>query len=157
MDFTHFDESGKARMVDISGKPSTDRVAIAEGIVMMKRQTLESILDRKISKGDVLQVARLAGILAAKATPHLIPLCHNIPLTSVEIDIEPDLSNSLLRIQSKVKTNAQTGVEIEAMVATSVAALTVYDMCKSVDKEIIIGEIKLIYKSGGKSGEFRRT
>ncbi|HOA82434.1 MAG TPA: cyclic pyranopterin monophosphate synthase MoaC [Thermodesulfovibrio thiophilus] len=156
MSLTHFDEKGQARMVDITGKPITERVAVIEGFVKMKPETLELILNKEIAKGDVFQVARLAGIMAAKMTPHLIPLCHPLPITSVEIDFEPDIKNSQVKIKTTVKTSGQTGVEMEGMVATSIAALTVYDMCKAVDKEMIIGEIKLIYKSGGKSGEFIR-
>lgn len=156
MTLTHFDDSGRAKMVDITDKPTTERIAIAECIVRMKNDTLQSIIDKKIAKGDVFQVARLAGILAAKFTAHLIPLCHNIPITSVEIDIEPDFDNSLVKITTKAKTTAQTGIEMEALVATSIAALTIYDMCKAIDKEIVIDEIKLVYKSGGKSGEFKR-
>lgn len=156
MTLTHFDDSGRAKMVDITDKPTTERIAIAECVVRMKNDTLQSIIDRKIAKGDVFQVARLAGIMAAKSTAHLIPLCHNIPITSVEIDIEPDLDNSLVKIKTKAKTTAQTGIEMEALVATSIAALTIYDMCKAIDKEIVIDEIKLVYKSGGKSGEFKR-
>ncbi len=155
--FTHFDEKGQARMVDVTGKPVTERIAIAEGIVKMKPETLKMILNKKIVKGDVFQVARLAGIMAAKMTPHLIPLCHPLPITSIEIDFEPDEDNSQVKIKTTVKTTAQTGVEMEAMVATSLASLTVYDMCKAVDKEMIIGDIKLVYKAGGKSGEFVRT
>ncbi|MEN2993796.1 MAG: cyclic pyranopterin monophosphate synthase MoaC [Thermodesulfovibrio sp.] len=154
--FTHFDEKGQAKMVDITDKPLTERVAITEGIVRMKPETLKMILNKEIAKGDVFQVARLAGIMAAKMTPLLIPLCHPLPITSVEIDFEPDEKNSLVKIKTTVKTKAQTGVEMEAMVATSLAALTVYDMCKAVDKEIVVEQIKLIYKAGGKSGEFIR-
>ncbi|WP_353684486.1 cyclic pyranopterin monophosphate synthase MoaC [Thermodesulfovibrio sp. 3907-1M] len=157
MSLTHFDEKGQARMVDVTGKPVTERIAITEGIVKMKPETLKMILNREIAKGDVFQVARLAGIMAAKMTPHLIPLCHPLPITSVEIDFEPDEENSQVKIKTTVKTTSQTGVEMEAMVATSLAALTVYDMCKAVDKEMIIGDIKLVYKAGGKSGEFVRV
>lgn len=156
MSLTHFDEKGRAKMVDITSKKVTERTAITEGIVKMKKETLEMILNKEVAKGDVFQVARLAGIMAAKWTPHLIPLCHPLPITSVEIDFEPDLDKSLVKIRTRVKTSAQTGVEMEAMVATSLAALTIYDMCKAVDKEMVIDEIKLIYKSGGKSGEFIR-
>lgn len=156
MSLTHFDEMGRAKMVDVTTKPVTERTAIAEGIVRMKEQTLKMILNKEIAKGDVFQVARIAGIMAAKMTSNLIPLCHPLPITSVEIDIQPDLDNSLVKLTTKVKTTAQTGVEMEAMVATSIAALTIYDMCKAVDKEMVIDEIKLIYKAGGKSGEFVR-
>ncbi|GAQ94948.1 cyclic pyranopterin phosphate synthase [Thermodesulfovibrio aggregans] len=157
MKFTHFDEKGRARMVDVTGKAVTERIAITEGIVKMKPETLKMILNKEIAKGDVFQVARLAGIMAAKMTPHLIPLCHPLPITSVEIDFEADEEKSQVKIKTTVKTTAQTGVEMEAMVATSLAALTIYDMCKAVDKEMEIDEIKLIYKAGGKSGEFKRT
>lgn len=156
MSLTHFDEKGRAKMVDVTGKPITERVAITEGLLRMKPETLKMILNREIAKGDVFQVARLAGIMASKMTPHLIPLCHPLPITSVEIDFEPDEKNSFVKIKTTVKTSAQTGVEMEAMVATSVAALTVYDMCKAVDREMTIEEIKLVYKAGGKSGEFIR-
>ncbi len=156
MSLTHFDEMGRAKMVDVTAKQVTERTAITEGVVKMKKETLAMILNKEMAKGDVFQVARLAGIMATKMTPHLIPLCHPLPITSVEIDFEPDLDKSLVKIRTKVKTSAQTGVEMEAMVATSLAALTIYDMCKAVDKEMVIDEIKLIYKSGGKSGEFIR-
>lgn len=156
MSLTHFDEMGRAKMVDVTSKPITERIAVAECVIKMKRETLNMIINKEIAKGDVFQVARLAGIMAAKITPHLIPLCHPIPITNVEIDFEPNMENSNVKVKTKVKTSYQTGVEMEAMVATSLAALTVYDMCKSVDKEIIISDIKLIYKSGGKSGEFIR-
>jgi cyclic pyranopterin phosphate synthase len=143
-------------MVDITSKPSIERIAITEGKVKIKRETLEMILNKEIAKGDVFQVARLAGIMAAKMTPHLIPLCHPIPITSVEIEFEIDLEQSIIKIITKVKTSAQTGIEMEALTATSVAALTIYDMCKAIDKEMVIDEIKLVYKAGGKSGEFIR-
>jgi cyclic pyranopterin phosphate synthase len=155
--FTHFDEKGRAKMVDVTEKHVTNRVAVTEGFVKMKAETLKMIIKKEISKGDVFQVARLSGIMAAKMTPHLIPLCHPLPITSVEIEIEPDLENSQVKIVSKVKTSAQTGVEMEALTATAVTALTIYDMCKAVDKEMIIEGIKLLYKSGGKSGEFIRN
>ncbi len=154
---THFDEKGRAKMVDVSEKPITERVAIAEAYVKMKPETLKMILNKEIAKGDVFQVARLAGIMAAKMTPHLIPLCHPLPITNVEIDIEPLEAESQVRITARVKTTAQTGVEMEAMVTVSLTALTIYDMCKAVDKEMTISEVKLIYKAGGKSGEFRRS
>jgi len=155
--FTHFDEKGRAKMVDVTEKHVTNRVAVTEGFVKMKPETLKMIINKEIAKGDVFQVARLSGIMAAKMTPHLIPLCHPLPITSVEIEIEPDIENSKVKIISKVKTSAQTGVEMEALTATAVTALTIYDMCKAVDKEMIIEGIKLIYKSGGKSGEFIRN
>ncbi|GAB6183840.1 cyclic pyranopterin monophosphate synthase MoaC [Thermodesulfovibrio hydrogeniphilus] len=154
---THFDEKGRAKMVDVTEKPVTERIAITEAYVRMKPETLKMILNREIAKGDVFQVARLAGIMAAKMTPHLIPLCHPLPITNVEIDIEPLEAESQVKITVKVKTTAQTGVEMEAMVAASLTALTIYDMCKAVDKEMVISEVKLLYKAGGKSGEFRRS
>ncbi|ODA43972.1 Molybdenum cofactor biosynthesis protein MoaC [Thermodesulfovibrio sp. N1] len=144
-------------MVDVTEKHVTNRVAVTEGFVKMKPETLKMIINKEIAKGDVFQVARLSGIMAAKMTPHLIPLCHPLPITSVEIEIEPDIENSKVKIISKVKTSAQTGVEMEALTATAVTALTIYDMCKAVDKEMIIEGIKLLYKSGGKSGEFIRN
>ncbi len=156
MSLTHFDEMGRAKMVDVTSKPITERVAVVESSVRMKKETLQMILNKEIAKGDVFQVARLAGIMASKMTPHLIPLCHPLPITSVEIDFEPDLESSKVKIMTKVKTSAQTGVEMEAMVATSIAALTIYDMCKAIDKEMTIEDIKLAYKAGGKSGEFKR-
>ncbi len=156
MSLTHFDEMGRAKMVDVTSKPITERVAVVESSVRMKKETLQMILNKEIAKGDVFQVARLAGIMASKMTPHLIPLCHPLPITSVEIDFEPDLESSKVKIMTKVKTSAQTGVEMEAMVATSIAALTIYDMCKAIDKEMTIEDIKLVYKAGGKSGEFKR-
>lgn len=156
MGLTHFDNEGKARMVDITAKAVTERIATVRGFVKMKKETLQMILNKEIAKGDVFQVARLAGIMAAKMTPHLIPLCHPLPITSVEIDFKADEVNNKVEIIATVKTSAQTGVEMEAMVATSVAALTIYDMCKAVDKEISIENIELIYKAGGKSGIFKK-
>lgn len=156
MSLSHFDEKGRAKMVDVTKKSITERIAIVEGLVEMRSETLKMILNKEIAKGDVFQVARLAGIMAAKMTPHLIPLCHPLPLTNVEIEIEPEETSSCVKITTIVKTSAQTGVEMEAMVATSMAALTIYDMCKAIDKEMTIKEVKLIYKSGGKSGEFKR-
>lgn len=154
MNLKHFDEKARARMVDVTEKPVTERVAITEGFIKMKSETLKMLINKEIAKGDVFQVARLAGIMASKMTPHLIPLCHPLPLSSVEVEFEPDEKNSMVKIKTTVKTSAQTGVEMEAMVATTVAALTVYDMCKTVDKEIVIESIKLLYKAGGKTGEF---
>lgn len=156
MGLTHFDNEGKARMVDITAKAVTERIATVRGFVKMKKETLQMILNKEIAKGDVFQVARLAGIMAAKMTPHLIPLCHPLPITSVQIDFKADEVNNKVEIIATVKTSAQTGVEMEAMVATSVAALTIYDMCKAVDKEISIENIELIYKAGGKSGIFKK-
>ena len=151
---THFDDNGDPSMVDINAKENTVRVAIATGKVTMKSETLQKILDIKIKKGDVLSVAKLAGIMAAKKTDQLIPLCHSIPLSYVNIDLEPDIKNSCIKIKSEASLVGKTGVEMEALTAVSVASLTIYDMCKSVDREIVISDIKLIHKSGGKSGEF---
>jgi len=151
---THFDDNGDPSMVDINTKENTVRVAIATGKVTMKSETLQKILDIKIKKGDVLSVAKLAGIMAAKKTDQLIPLCHSIPLSYVNIDLEPDIKNSCIKIKSEASLVGKTGVEMEALTAISVASLTIYDMCKSVDREIVISDIKLIHKSGGKSGEF---
>ena len=151
---THFDDNGDPSMVDINTKENTVRVAIATGKVTMKSETLQKILDIKIKKGDVLSVAKLAGIMAAKKTDQLIPLCHSIPLSYVNIDLEPDIKNSCVKIKAEASLVGKTGVEMEAFTAVSVASLTIYDMCKSVDREMVISDIKLTHKSGGKSGEF---
>ena len=151
---THFDDNGNPSMVDINAKENTVRVAIATGKVKMNSETLQKIFDIKIKKGDVLSVAKLAGIMAAKKTDQLIPLCHSIPLSYVNIDLEPDIKNSCIKIKSEASLVGKTGVEMEALTAISVASLTIYDMCKSVDREMVISDIKLIHKSGGKSGEF---
>ncbi|BCB95120.1 cyclic pyranopterin monophosphate synthase accessory protein [Dissulfurispira thermophila] len=156
MKLTHFDDEGKARMVDVSEKPLTKREAIAIGSVYMKPETIRLIKDRQISKGDVLGVARVSGIMAAKRTPDLIPMCHPLNITSVNIDFDIDENKSKVDIKTIVRITGQTGVEMEALTATSVAALTIYDMCKAVDKEMIISEIMLLEKRGGKSGEFKR-
>jgi cyclic pyranopterin phosphate synthase len=153
---THLDEQGKARMVDVSGKPLTDRAAVARGSVSMKRETLDLIRKNGLAKGDVLGVARVAGIMAAKKTSELIPMCHPLNLSSVAVDFGFDDGKSRIDIESRVKITGQTGVEMEAMTAVAVAALTIYDMCKSVDREMTISEILLVKKSGGKSGRFRR-
>jgi len=155
--FTHFDEEGKARMVDVSAKPATLREAVASGRIVMKPETLRMIGEGQVAKGDVLGVARLAGIMAAKRTGDLIPLCHPLPVTSITIEFALDEAASAVDIKSTVKTVGQTGVEMEALVAASVAALTIYDMCKAADREMIISDIKLLRKSGGKSGVFIRS
>ena len=157
MKLTHFDDAGKARMVDVSGKVATVREAIATGSISMKADTLTLIKHGKVEKGDVLGVARVAGIMAAKKTSELIPLCHPLSITSVAIDFTIDDKKNKVDIKSTVKVTGQTGVEMEALTGTVVAALTIYDMCKAVDKEMAIGEIVLQQKSGGKSGTFRRT
>ena len=154
--FTHIDEEGKARMVDVSEKAATLREAAARGFVSIKPETVHLILDKKIPKGDVIATARIAGIMAAKRTGELIPMCHPLNLTSVAVEITVEEEKSGVRIEARVKTVGQTGVEMEALTAVSVAALTIYDMCKAVDKEMSISGIVLVEKRGGKSGEFRR-
>ncbi len=154
-DLTHFDEHGAARMVDTSAKPETLREARASGLVRMAPATAALVRDRGLAKGDVLEVARLAGIMAAKRTGELIPLCHPLPITSAKVDFAfpgPDL----LRIEATVRVFGRTGVEMEALTAVSVAALTVYDMCKAVDRGMVIEQIRLEEKSGGRSGTFVR-
>jgi cyclic pyranopterin monophosphate synthase len=151
---THFDDRGQAHMVDVSTKPVTDRVAVAVGAVRMSAQTLELITEGRAKKGDVLSVARLAGIMAAKKTSDLIPLCHPLPITKVALEFSPDASLPGIRIEATVKTSGQTGVEMEALTAASVAALTIYDMVKAVEKDMIIEGIRLILKDGGKSGRY---
>ena len=141
-------------MVNINQKDSTDRVAIATGKIIMKANTLKKILDLEIKKGDVLNIAKLAGIMAAKKTDQLIPLCHSIPLSYVKVDLEPNIEESSVNITAEASLVGKTGVEMEALTAVSVAGLTIYDMCKAIDKEMILTNIKLIHKSGGKSGEF---
>ncbi len=156
-DFTHIDEQGKARMVDVSAKPPTEREAVATGRVVMKPETLRMIIENRIAKGEVLQVARVAGIMAAKKTSELIPLCHPLGISSVNVDFLVKDKENTIEIISRVKTVGQTGVEMEALTATAVAALTIYDMCKAVDREMVISEIMLLEKRGGKSGEFIRA
>ena len=153
---SHFDEKGRARMVNVGGKPVTQREAVGSGRVLMKPETLRRILDRKIEKGDVLAVARLAGIMAAKRTGEMIPLCHPLGIESVDLDFSPEVGKSEIRIESRVKCSGKTGVEMEALAAAAVAALTIYDMCKAVDRGMVIGDIKLLRKSGGKSGLYLR-
>lgn len=156
MDLTHFNESGRARMVDVGAKDDTERVAVASGYIEMKKQTLDAIIDGKIKKGDVLAVAQVAGIMAAKKTSDIIPMCHNIFLTGCDIDFEINKDQNRIYIQSTVKTRGKTGVEMEALTAVSACGLTIYDMCKAIDREMIIGEVKLLEKMGGKSGHFIR-
>jgi len=153
---THFDEQGSARMVDVSGKDETEREAVAAGRVAMLPETLTLILDRRVAKGDVFAVARIAGIMAAKKTSELIPLCHPLSLSSVEIEFEPDRAGSSVHIRSVVRTTGRTGVEMEALTAVAAAALTIYDMCKSADRSMVLGDIRLMKKTGGKSGTFER-
>ena len=154
-DFTHFDEEGKARMVDVSQKEATLREAIARGSISMNRETFRMIMDRRIAKGDVLGVARIAGVMGAKRTADLIPMCHPLNITNVEIDFFPSPGENKIEIEARVKTKGQTGVEMEAFLAVSTAALTIYDMCKAVDRAMIISDIHLVEKRGGKSGTFQ--
>lgn len=148
---THFDAEGKAVMVDVSGKPATTRTAIARGRVVMARETLETIRSGGIGKGDVLGVARLAGIMGAKRTADLIPLCHPLPLSSVKVELTP-IAPDTVEIEALAKTTGQTGVEMEALTAVTIAALTVYDMCKAIDRGMRVEDIRLTRKEGGKSG-----
>lgn len=154
-DFTHVDASGEANMVDVSDKDNTVRVARAEAIVLMKPETLSMILSGAHDKGDVFAVSRIAGIQAAKKTSDLIPLCHPLMLTSVKVELEALADNAAVRVTSRCKLTGKTGVEMEALTAVSVAALTLYDMCKAVDKGIRISSIRLLEKQGGKSGDWR--
>jgi cyclic pyranopterin monophosphate synthase len=154
MALTHFDAKGDAHMVDVSDKDITSRIAVAEGHIKMQRETFEIITEGRAKKGDVLGVARLAGIMAAKRTADLIPLCHPLPITKVSVDLKPDDSLPGIRITATVKTTGQTGVEMEALTAASTAALTVYDMSKAVDKSMEIGGIRVVLKDGGKSGRY---
>ena len=155
MPLSHFDSDGASRMVNVGEKSPTHRVAKASGRVMMEPETLQLIRDRKIAKGDVFEVARLAGIMAAKKTDALIPLCHGLPIEGIELGFEFEGTTTVV-IESRVETFAKTGVEMEALVAVSNAALTLYDMCKSVDRSMVISRIQLEEKSGGKSGHFVR-
>ena len=155
--FTHFDKEGKARMVDVSDKAETERVATAKGSVLMQPATLALIKEGGVKKGDVLSVARLAGIMGAKRTPDLIPLCHPLALTSVQVHLTIDDKRNAVDITATCKLTGKTGVEMEALTAVSVAALTVYDMCKAVDKGMQITDVRLVHKSGGKSGTYERA
>jgi len=152
--FTHFDAAGNAAMVDVTAKPVTDRIATARARVAMQPETLAMIQAGTAKKGDVLGVARLAGIMAAKRTADLIPLCHPLPVTAVTVDLTPDPAANTVEIAATVRTTGQTGVEMEALTAASIAALTVYDMCKAVDRSMRIEGIRVTQKAGGKSGDF---
>jgi cyclic pyranopterin monophosphate synthase len=152
---THFDDQGASRMVDVGGKPVTERIAIAEAFVSLDAQTLRKIQNKELSKGDVFEVARLAGIMAAKKTSDLIPLCHPLGLDSVTIDFET-VADGKIRIVATTKIQARTGVEMESLTAASICALTIYDMCKAIDRGMSIGPIQLVEKRGGKSGTFLR-
>ena len=154
---THFDEAGAARMVDVSGKKETAREAVAGARVTMEPATLRLIVDRKIAKGDVFGVARVAGIMAAKRTAELIPMCHPLNLSSVEVAFGPDERASCVHITATVRMTGRTGVEMEALTAAAAAGLTIYDMCKSADRAMTVTDIRLLRKSGGKSGTFERS
>ena len=151
---THFDEAGAAHMVDVSGKSVTDRVAVAEGHVVMSAETLALAVSGTARKGDVIGTARLAGIMGAKRTAELIPLCHPLPIDKVSLDLEPDESLPGIRVRATVKTTGRTGVEMEALTAVSVACLTLHDMLKAAQKDMVIGGLRVVLKDGGKSGRF---
>ncbi len=152
--WSHLDSQGRARMVDVSAKERTARQAVAQGYVYMQASTLRAIVEQQVAKGDVLQVARIAGIMAAKQTPALIPMCHPLELTSVAVELWPEPEASRVRIQARVSNVGRTGVEMEALTAVTIAGLTVYDMCKSLDRSMRLADIELLYKSGGKSGTY---
>ncbi len=156
MKLTHFDKEGRSRMVDVSDKKVTRREAVAKGSVFMKSETLRLIKNQKISKGDVLGVAKIAGIMGAKRTSEIIPMCHPLAIDAIDINFYIDEKKNKIDIESRVRIEAKTGVEMEAMTAVAVSALTIYDMCKAVDKEMVISDICLIEKRGGKSGEYKR-
>jgi len=155
-EFTHIDKQGRVRMVDVTEKESTLRVAVAQGIVSMNPDTFDKIMNQTVQKGNVLETARIAGIMAAKKTSELIPMCHPLNITHIAIDFFPDKTKSAIKIEGAVRIVDQTGVEMEALTAVSIAGLTIYDMCKSYDRKMIISDICLIEKSGGKSGVFMR-
>ncbi|MDQ3811748.1 MAG: cyclic pyranopterin monophosphate synthase MoaC [Chloroflexota bacterium] len=154
---THLDETGRARMVDVSDKDVTQREATARAVVTMQAETARLISTGGMAKGDVLAVAQVAGIMAAKRTPELIPMCHPLPISGVDMAFDLDVPRARLEIRATVRVTSRTGVEMEAMTAAAVAALTVYDMCKAVDRTMSIGNVELLRKSGGKSGEFVRS
>lgn len=154
---THLDEHGRARMVDVAGKEPTRRSAAASAMLRMKPETLSLLTRGELPKGDALPLARAAGIFAAKKTPDLIPLCHSIALSSVDIDFEPDPAAGTVRVLATARATDRTGVEMEALTAAAVAALTIYDMCKSVQRDVEISEIILLEKTGGKSGDYKRS
>ncbi|MFZ7127011.1 MAG: cyclic pyranopterin monophosphate synthase MoaC [Desulfobacterales bacterium] len=156
-EFTHIDDKGRVRMVDVADKPPTDRTAVAQARVSMNPDTFIRISENRVRKGNVLETARIAGILAAKRTHELIPMCHPIQIRHVQIDFFPDAESSSIRIEASVRALDRTGVEMEALTAVSTAALTLYDMCKSHDREMTISDILLLRKTGGKSGDFKRS
>jgi len=153
---THFNAQGEAHMVNVGNKPASHRIAIAEGIISMKAETLSLILQGEHKKGDVLGIARVAGIMAAKKTSDLIPLCHPLALSHISIELLPDTTSNCVICRVRVETTDQTGVEMEALTAVHISLLTIYDMCKAVDRGMMIGQIQLVEKSGGKSGSWRR-
>ena len=153
---SHLDSEGRARMVDVTDKKTTDRMAVARGEISMRPETLALIREKKVEKGDVFSVARVAGIMGAKRTPDLIPMCHPLNISSVDLSLTAQENPARVEIEARVRVSGQTGVEMEAMTAVSVCALTIYDMCKAVDREMSIGRIRLVKKSGGKSGTFIR-
>ena len=156
-ELTHLDAQGRARMVDVGGKPITRRVCVARGAVKMARATLARIVEGRIAKGDVLATARIAGIQAAKRTAEWIPLAHPMPLDSVEVVLEPAPDHEAILIEARVQAHWRTGVEMEALVAVSAAGLTIYDMCKAIDREMVVDRVRLVAKQGGKSGTFLRS
>ena len=155
-DFTHIDGEGRVRMVDVTEKDATDRVATAHARISMNKETFDKIQDRSVKKGNVLETARIAGIMAAKKTPELIPMCHPLNITHASVDFFPEPEQHTVRIEASVRLRGRTGVEMEALTAVSVAALTIYDMCKSYDKSMAITDVFLLEKAGGKSGHFIR-
>lgn len=156
MSFTHFDEEGRSRMVDVTAKNDTVREATAKGRIIMKPETLQLVLESRMEKGNVFEVARVAGIMAVKKTGDLIPMCHPLNVTAVDVYFYPDTEKSEIEIEVTAKLTGKTGIEMEALTGVSVAALTIYDMCKAVDKAMVISDVRLVRKSGGKSGTFVR-
>ncbi len=156
-ELSHLDPAGRARMVDVSGKPVTQRTCVARGQVRMAPETLARISAGSLPKGDVLATARLAAIQAAKRTDEWIPLCHTLPLDSIEVDLVPDPAGSRVKIEARVSVHARTGVEMEALVAVAAAGLTIYDMCKAIDRGITLEDVRLVRKSGGKTGDWTRS
>jgi len=156
-EFTHIDHQGRVRMVDVGDKPATDRRAVAQAVVVMQPDTLKRIQDQTVKKGNVLETARIAGVMAAKQTAALIPMCHPLHLAHVQVDFFPDPPRARIRIEAAVRILDRTGAEMEALTAAAVSALTIYDMCKSLDREMQITDIWLVNKSGGKSGNYHRA
>lgn len=157
MEFTHINHEGRAKMVDVSNKEDTARTAVARGKISMKAETIKKIKEFQIEKGDVLSVAQVGGIMGAKSTASIIPMCHPIFISGCDISFKFDFENSCIYIEGTAKTTGKTGIEMEALTAVSIAALTIYDMCKAIDKEMVISDIMLIKKTGGKSGVFERN